>query len=358
MDYYQILGVSRNASENEIKKAYRKLAHKYHPDKGGDEKKFKEINEAYQILSNKEKKNQYDKFGRVFEEGGGSNAGQGFNSNWAWGNPKSDFDFFDLGEMVEEMFGFDTRQRKKDTRRGKDIQIDVEIPLETTLTGIEKEIRIKKMVVCPRCQGTGAEIGTPIKECVACGGTGRVQQIRKTPFGSFTKYATCPECNGEGHKPEKLCNVCKGEGRIKEEEKIKISIPNGVDNNQVLKMSNMGDAGRKKGKSGDLYIRIFVMKHPVFQRKGDDLYSTVPISFSQAVLGDEKKILTLDNKKILLKISAGTESGKIVRITGKGIPHFLGHGRGDMFIQFNIETPKKLSRTQKELLKKLREEGI
>ncbi|MDI6591403.1 MAG: molecular chaperone DnaJ [Patescibacteria group bacterium] len=354
-DYYQILGVSKDASSEEIKKAYYKLAHKYHPDRGGDEKKFKEINEAYQVLSDKEKRAQYDKFGRVFE-----GAEPGFDFSWAWGRPgeEFDFDFGDLGEMVEEIFGFGAPRRKRDLKKGKDIEIDLEIPLEDTLKGKEKEITLAKYVLCSRCQGTGAEPGTPINECFSCRGTGEVQQIKKTFFGSFTRYTTCPECGGEGYRPEKPCNVCKGEGRVRGEERIKIFIPAGVDTNQVIKIDGKGEAGRKGGRSGDLYVRIFVKPHSIFKRKGDDLYILAPISFSRAALGDEIEIPTLEGKKILLKVPAGTQSGKILRISGKGIPHFSGYGRGNLYVELIIKTPKKLTKKQKELLEKLKLEGI
>jgi len=358
-DYYQILGVSRDASEEEIKRAYRKLAHKYHPDKGGDEKKFKEINEAYQVLSDKEKRAQYDRFGRVFE--GGSDFGPGFDFGFNWGkfNEGFEFDFGDLSEMMEEFFGLGfTGRRKRETKRGKDIEIELALSLEEVLRGREKEITLEKFITCSRCQGIGAEPGTSVKECFSCRGTGQVQQIKRTPFGSFTKSTICPECGGEGFRPEKPCNVCKGEGRIKGEEAVKIFIPAGVDTNQVIKVAGKGDAGKRAGKSGDLYIRIFVKPHPVFKRKGDDLYLSLPISFTQAALGDEVEVPTLEGKKILLKVPAGTESGKILRISGKGIPHFSGFGRGNMYVELVVKTPKKLTKKQKELLEKLKEEGI
>jgi len=357
-DYYQILGLSRGASVDEIKRAYRKLAHKYHPDKGGDEKKFKEINEAYQILSNDEKRAQYDKFGRVSEEGAGFEPGFDFGFNRGKFGDEFEFDFGDLGEMMEEIFGFGHPQRKRDLKRGKDVEIEMEIPLEDVLKGKEKEITLQKLIVCSRCQGTGAEPGTRIKECFSCRGTGQVQQIKKTLFGSFTRYIVCPECRGEGYRPEKFCNVCKGEGRIRGEEAIKIFIPTGIDTNQVIKVENKGEAGRRGGKPGDLYCRIFVKKHPVFKRKGDDLYSNIPISFSQAALGGEIEVPTLDGKKILLKIPSGIESGKVLRISNKGIPRFSGGGGGNMYIELVVKTPKKLSKKQKELLEKLKEEGI
>jgi len=355
-DYYQILGITRGASPDEIRKAYHKLAHKYHPDKGGDEKKFKEINEAYQVLSNKEKRSQYDRFGRVFE--GGAGGEPGFDFQWAWGGPGMDFDFEDFGDIVEEIFGSGFSRRKKDPRRGKDMEVGLEVSLEEILRSREKEVSLLKKVVCPRCQGTGSEPGTKIKECFSCRGTGQVQQIKKTPFGSFTRYTVCPECGGEGLRPEKPCNVCRGEGRIKSEEKIKIYIPAGVDTNQVIKVEGKGEAGKLGGRSGDLYARIFIKPHPTLKRKGDDLYVSLPISFTQAVLGDEIEVLTLDGKKILLKVPVGTESGKVLRISGKGIPHFSGYGQGNMYVELVVKTPKKISKKQKELLEKLREEGI
>lgn len=357
-DYYQILGISRDASQEEIKKAYRKLAHKYHPDKGGNEKKFKEINEAYQILSDKEKKSQYDRFGRVFE---GMPGGEpGFDFQWAWGRPNAgfDFDFDDLGEMMEEMFGFGAQRRKKDLKRGKDIEIDLEISLEDVLRGRERVIVLRKMISCSRCQGLGAEPGTKIKECFSCRGTGQVQQIKKTFLGSFTRSTICPECGGEGYRPEKPCNVCQGEGRIDGEENIKVFIPAGVDTNQIIRVERKGDAGRKAGKSGDLYVRIFVRKHPIFTRKGDDLYIWQSVSFPQAALGDEIEIPTLEGTKVLLKVPSGTESGKVLRISGKGIPHFSGYGRGNLYVELALKTPKKLTKKQKELLEELKKEGI
>lgn len=357
-DYYEILGVPRDASQEEIKKAYYRLAHKYHPDKGGDEKRFKEINEAYKVLSDKEKRAQYDKYGRVFEGTGGFEDKPPFS--WAWQKPGIDFDFefLDLEDILDEFFGWGHFSKKKDLRRGKDIKIDIEISLKDCLKGVKKLINLKKYVVCQRCEGTGAEPGSGVKECFSCRGTGRVQQIKRTFFGSFTKYIICPECGGEGYKIEKPCIVCKGEGRVLGSEDILINIPAGVDKNQVIKLSGKGSAGRKKGKSGDLYVKILVKEHPIFKRKGDDLYILKPISFSQAALGDEVEIPTLEGKKILLKVPPGTESGKILRISGKGIPHFRKRGRGNLYVELVVKTPKKLTKKQKELLKKLKEEGI
>ena len=361
-DYYQILGISKQAPQDEIKKAYRKLAHKYHPDKGGDEKKFKEINEAYQILSDQKKRSQYDQFGRVFEGGAGPSGGDGADFNWAWGKPGGanfEFDVNDLGNIMEEMFSFGgSGRRKKDIKRGKDIEISLEITLEDVFSGKEKDISLHKLIVCSRCHGKGAEPGTSVNECFSCRGTGQVQQIRETFLGSFTKYVICPECKGEGQRPEKPCNVCKSEGRVKGQEHLKIFIPAGVDTNQIIRIERKGDAGRRGGIAGDLYVRFFIKEHPIFKRRGDDLYILKEISFSQAVLGDEIEIPTLTEKSVLLKIPFGTESGKVLRISGKGIPHFSGFGRGNLYVQLIIKTPKKLTRKQKELLEELKSEGL
>ena len=360
-DYYKILGVSQSASPEEIRRAYHKLAHRHHPHKGGDEKKFKEINEAYQTLSDKEKRTQYDTFGQVFE---GGQTGPSFDFR-QWQKFGDGFDFeskdlggMDLGEMIEELFGMSSATKKRDLKRGKDIRVNLEIPLEDTLASQEKEIILEKQVSCPRCNGKGAEPGTSINECFSCRGTGEVQQIKRTFFGTFTKYIICPECGGEGFKPETLCNVCKGEGRIEEKEKIKVIIPAGVDSNQVLRIKGKGDAGRRGGKPGDLYLGILIKEHPLFKRKGDDLYLRVPISFPQAALGDEIEISILGGKKILLKIPKGTESGRTLRISGKGTSHFSGFGRGNLYVELLIKTPQKLTKKQKEILEKLKEEEI
>ena len=371
MDYYEVLGVTRNASQEEIKKAFHKLAHKHHPDKGGDEKKFKEVNEAYQVLSDKTKRGQYDQFGRVFDNNGFSaEGGPASGWNWAWSNRQQqgdnfEFDLGDIGDMFEDFFGaggapFGSGRRtaKKDQKKGRDIQVDIEIPLEKTLKEFAERINLAKQVLCHRCQGSGSEPGSKSKECFSCRGTGQVQQIKKTFLGSYTTLSTCPECKGEGAIPEKPCNVCKGEGRVKGQETIEIHIPAGVDTNQVIRVESKGEAGRKGAKPGNLYVRIFVKKHPVFERRGDDLFTEAQISFPQAVLGDEIEIETLEKTKILLDVPVATESGKVFRVSGKGIPHFGGYGKGNLYVELKIKTPKKLSKKQRDLLEKLREEDL
>ncbi|MBU3896239.1 molecular chaperone DnaJ [Patescibacteria group bacterium] len=354
-NYYEVLGVERGATQEEIKKAFHTLAHKHHPHKGGDEKKFKEINEAYQILSDKERRAQYDQFGQTSDGGG-------FDPSWFWGkgsNSQSEFDFNDLGDIFGDMFGFSQRgQRKKDVRRGSDIRIEIEIPLEDTIKETKRVFSIKKIISCSRCQGIGAEPGASVSECFSCRGSGYVQQIKRTILGSFTQSVICPECKGDGLRPEKPCNVCKGEGRIKGDEDIELVIPAGIDTNQSMKVFEKGNAGRRAGKTGDLYVRVIVKPHPVFERRGDDLFSTKNISFSQAALGGEADLQLLDKTDILLKVPAGIDSGKVLRISGKGIPHFGGYGRGDLYVELKVKTPARLSKKQKELLEKLKEEGM
>jgi len=363
-DYYKILGVSREASQPEIKKAFRRLAHKHHPDKGGDDKQFHKINEAYQVLSDKQKKNQYDQFGRTFDNMGQSGPSEGFSGfdfgsfgQRAQSGAGSNFD--NLGDIFEEFFSNGRQQRKEDLRRGNDIQLDIEINLEDVLASQKRDFSIYKYGICPRCKGTGAESGTKIKECSTCRGEGHVQQIRKTILGTMTQNTVCPTCQGEGSIPEKPCNVCNGAGRIKKNENINITIPAGVDSGQVIKFREKGDVGKRNGTAGDLFVRIFVKRHPIFERKGDDLYATIPVSFSQIALGDQVEIPDLETgKKAFLKVPAGTEPGKIFRISQKGVSRFSSYGRGNLYVGITVDTPKRLTRKQKDLLKELRKQGL
>jgi len=372
MDYYETLGINNNATEEEIKKAYRKLAHQYHPDRGGDEKKFKEINEAYQVLSNKEKRTQYDKYGRVFEGAGQAGQGAGFQGfegfdfgSWSERSNQAGGAGFNFEGNLEDLFenifsggGFGSRgQKQNDIKRGNDLEIDLRLELKDILHDHVRKINIEKFVECTRCHGSGAEPGSKNNECPTCRGMGQVQQVRNTFFGTISSYARCPNCNGEGNIPEKNCNVCNGQGRLKKTETIEIEIPGGVDTNQVLKFKNMGDAGKKGGKPGDLYIKISVKSNPIFERKGDDIYTNISISITQAALGDEIEVPTLE-KPILLKISAGTESGKYFRISKHGIPRFSSIGRGDFYVKIQVSVPRSLTKKQKELLNELRKEGI
>lgn len=356
-DYYKVLGVEKSATQEEIKKAYYKLAHKYHPDKGGDEAAFKEVNEAYKVLSDKTKREQYDRFGSNFNSQGFPGGGpQGFN----W----QDFAGGDVNFDLEDLFdifgggGFSQGRAKKDTRRGNDLEIQLSVPLNSVFENQTKKIKITKFISCDRCGGSGAEPGTEVKTCSTCSGTGRVQEVKSTFLGSFSHYTTCPECHGEGVIPEKPCNVCKGAGRIKKEIELEIEIPAGIDTNQVIKLKGKGDAGKRGAESGDLYVRVIVEKDKVFERRGDDLLMELPISISQAVLGDKVKIKTLEKNEIFVKIPNGVSSGKILKVSRRGIPHFSGFGRGDLYIEIRVETPEKLNKNQKELFQQLKKEGL
>ena len=365
-DYYNILGVPKGASDDEIKKAYRKLAHKHHPDKqGGDEKKFKEINEAYQVLSDKSKRTQYDQFGRTFEGGsaqGGPGFGgfdfSGFQGFGRQGSQGFDFDFSGGGgfeDIFADIFGGGTRTRRKS--RGQDIQVDMEIDFSEMTRGAEKEINLYKSVVCDRCGGKGAEPGSKIKTCPTCGGSGRVQKTSRSFFGSFSQVTECPECHGEGTVPDKKCAKCGGDGRVKEEKRIKINIPAGIQNGQAISVPGQGEAGGKGAQPGDLYVLVRVKAHAKFTRQGNDILSTEYIPFSLAVLGGKTEIDTIGGR-LTLKIPSGTQSGETFRIKNEGVPELHGRGRGSQIVKIVVKTPKNLSREQKDLLERLKGQGI
>ncbi len=359
-DYYKVLGVDEKASPEEIKKAYYRLAHKYHPDKGGDEEKFKEANEAYQTLSDKTKKAQYDQLRQAFQNGysGNNFGGGGFNFQGTNFNGRG---FEDIFDQLEDLFNFNFGGRptaRKQKSRGEDIQIAIQIPLSETLQTQVKKISLNKKVICPRCKGSGAEPGTKFKECPSCRGKGKIPKVQQTVFGTFARYDTCPQCHGRGKIPEKVCNVCQGKGVIDEKSEMNIRIPAGVDSGQILKFPGEGQAAPYGHPSGDLYIKIIVKPDPSFKRQGDDLLKTVNIEFSQAVLGDMIKIKDLEGKDITVKIPKGIESGEILKIKGQGIPHFRRLGRGDLLLMIKIHTPKKYTKEQKDLIEKLRASGM
>jgi len=362
-DYYKILGVNKDASQEEIKRAYRLLAQKYHPDKaGGDEKKFKEINEAYQILSDDKKRTQYDQFGADFSSfaqgfgGQAGFAGQGINfEDLFQGFSAQGGDFSDIFGDIFSTFGGRGRTRHYKTK-ARDISVDLELTLEDIYKGINKDIKLQKLIKCPVCRGSGRESGSSMRKCPTCKGSGEIHQTRRTFFGSFSQITTCSNCQGEGEIPEKICSKCHGKGVIKDAETTTISIPFGVDDGQIIKLEGQGEAGGKGEVPGDLYIRIHLKKHKYFIKKGDDIYYELLISFTQATLGDKIEIPTLE-KKVNLKIPAGIQSGKLIRIRGKGLSRAAG-GRGDQLVKIQVETPQKISQKAKELLEKLKDEGI
>lgn len=364
-NYYEILGVEKGASDDEIKKAYRKLAHQHHPDKqGGDEAKFKEINEAYQVLSDKEKRSQYDQFGSTFEQAGGGAGGfGGFDfSGFGGGANANGFNFEgDLGDLFGDIFGGGGRTSRSRQERGQDIAVDVELTLEEVLEGVEKEIKLYVAASCPKCAGTGAEPGSKMEKCPTCSGTGYVQKQKRTMFGVFAQNEICVECQGAGERPDKKCTKCGGDGRVKEEKTVQVKIPAGIAEGQTIRISGAGGAGMRPGSgksvAGDLYVTAHIKRHPLFERRGDDLLFILDVSFTQAALGDSVTIPTLKGK-IKLKVPSGIPSGKIIKIGGGGFPHLQGRGSGDMYITVQVTTPEKLTKKQRALLEELKREGL
>jgi len=368
-DYYKILGVDKVASKDEVKKAFRKLAHKHHPDKGnGDAVKFKEINEAYQVLSNDQKRQQYDQFGssgpfgydgsRASNGAGGGNW-QGFGGGQQ-GYQSANINMDDLGEMfggLGDIFGFGGRQQRTGPQRGRDIETQLNISFDDAYQGVEKVIQLRKMVTCDKCQGNGAEPGSKITTCTTCNGSGRVRQVQNSVFGQMATVGTCPDCHGEGKTYSQKCNKCSGQGVVNDIEQIKVKIPAGMAHGQSLKLSSKGEAGQKGGGAGDLYITVFVKPSTRFRRDGDDLYTTKTISLTQASLGDKVDVTTMDGQ-VKLKIPAGTQAGKRFIIRGKGMTKLRGRGQGNLYVEVDVKIPEKLSREQKKLLEKLQAEGL
>jgi len=363
-DYYKLLGVARNATKDEVKKAYRTLAHKFHPDKGGDEKRFKEINEAYQILSDERKRNQYDQFGQVFEGGdarGGASAGGfnwpgGFRVDFGEGFDGRGFADFDFSDVVDDFFGGAGR-RKAAQERGRDIRIGIEISFDESVLGAKKEIEIMRLVRCSRCNGAGGEPGATVRMCPACQGKGHIQKTQRTFLGSFTSVATCTDCRGTGKIPEQPCTECRSKGVLEKQETLEIFIPRGIRDGEVLKITGKGDAISGGRTPGDLYIEIRVIPDPSRRRQGDDIIASLSLKVSQAALGDTVELTTIDGS-IRLKVPEGTQSGDILSVRGKGAWRTSGYGRGDLLVQIKMETPKGLSKKGKDLMKQLAEEGM
>jgi molecular chaperone DnaJ len=345
-DYYEVLGVGRNASEEEVKRAYRKLAVKFHPDKNPDdphaEEKFKELGEAYDVLMDPEKRAAYDRFGHAaFAPGGGG-----------FGGFHDPFDIFrevfgggGFGGGIFETFFGGASPRAEDRHRGSDLRYDMEITLEEAAFGIDKEIELEKLDSCDKCDGTGAEPGSRAVTCPTCHGRGQVISSR----GFFQISQTCPRCRGAGEVIEKPCRRCHGEGRVEKISRIKLKIPAGIGEGSRLRSSRNGEAGIRGGPPGDLYVVIHIKEHKIFQREGDDLYCEVPIPFSVAALGGEVDIPTLEGKAYL-KVPAGTQSGQLFKLRGKGIPNIDGRDRGDLLARLIVEVPSRLNAEQRRKL--------
>lgn len=358
-DYYKTLGVDKNASEEDIKRAFRKLAHQYHPDKnGGDDTKFKEVNEAYQVLSNKEKRAQYDQFGSNFENMGGFGGGQGF-SGFSGFNGFGGQGFsqdFDLGDIFGEFFGGSRRGSRSSSgtrsKKGSDIEITLEIDFMDAVFGVNKEISLKKVQKCKHCEGNGAEPGSEIKTCSSCNGTGRVEKIVNSFFGQMRTEGTCEQCHGEGKIISKKCSSCNGTGVCTESSDVKINIPAGIDNDQTLRLAGEGNAGVNNGRSGDLYINIKVKKHNIFKRDKFNILTDLEISFPEAALGCKKDIETV-NGVMSLKIPAGIQSNTVIKLDGQGISKLEGRGFGDHLVTVKVITPKHLSSEEKKMYEQM-----
>lgn len=350
-DYYEILGIDKNATDADIKKAYRKLAKQYHPDLNpGDkeaEQKFKEVNEAYEILSDQQKRSNYDQFGHA---GNDPNGFGGFGSGGFGGTGG----FEDIFDMFFGGGGFGGSTRRKGPQKGADLRVDIELKFEEAAFGKEEDIEITRMEDCHTCSGTGAKPGTKVKTCDKCNGAGQVQYTQNTPLGRFVNVKTCDKCNGEGKTIETPCNTCHGTGKEQKVRTIHINIPAGVDNGSVLPLRGEGEPGDKGGRRGDLYVYIHVKPHPIFTREGNNIYCEVPITFAQAALGVELSVPTLDGK-VKYNIAEGTQTGTVFRLKGKGVPNVRGYGRGDQYVKIKVEVPKKLNKEQKDLLQKFAE---
>lgn len=358
-DYYKILGVEKNASHDEVKKAFRILAHKYHPDKkGGDAAKFKEASEAYAVLSDEKRRKEYDTYGQAF----GGNGPQGGFGGFNW-QDFGGFDFsgfannggfqeFDLGDIFGEFFGGGRRERVK---RGRDISIDLELSFAESIFGGERKILITKTSKCSHCHGTGGEPGTELRSCPTCNGKGKIHETKRSFLGSFSTVRSCDDCHGSGKIPRDKCRECRGAGTNRKQEEISVKIPTGIDDGEMIRLSGAGEA-ITGGIPGDLYIKIHVKKHPYFRKDGSNLVTELDIKLSSAILGDEYPLETLDGE-LKIKIPAGISFGEILRLKGKGVP-IDSHRRGDLLIKINIQLPSKLSKEARSHFEELRRGGI
>ena len=359
-DYYEVLGVDRNATEDDIKKAYRKLARKYHPDLNKDDPtaadKFKEVNEAYQTLSDANKRSQYDQVGHDAYEAaqkGGAGAGGfgGFGQGGFGGFGGFGGQGFDMGDIFDMFTGGAGRRQRNGPERGDDLRYDMEITLREAVSGVKKTFTIRKEETCSKCHGTGAEPGTSVDTCPHCHGTGQERIVRNSPFGQMVNVNTCRYCGGTGKIIKQKCSTCHGSGLQEVEKKLEINIPAGADTGVRMRIAGEGNPGRRGGPAGDLYVYIYVKEDPNFTRDGDDLYCKADISFPTAALGNTIKVLTLESE-VELKIPAGTQSGTRFRIKGAGMPRLRASGKGDLYVVVNVVVPRNLKGEQKEALLK------
>ena len=356
-DYYKILGVDKNATEEDVKKAYRRLAHQHHPDKaGGNEAKFKEINEAYQILSNKEKRQQYDQFGQVFGEGGGQGGPWGFG----FGFDPSNINMEDLGGVgdIFDMFfeGMGVKKKRRTYRRGADLEMALEISLEESFHGTDKKIKIKTFDSCAKCGGLGHFSKEGFTQCSACGGRGEIKESRSTFFGSFSQVKTCSKCFGSGQIPNKICKDCGATGRLPTEKEMVVNIMSGVNNGQIIKMAKMGEAGEQGAEKGDLYVHIKIKPHAEFKREENDLFIRKELNLLDVLLGTKAKVKTISGEILEIDIPENYNLSEKFKIRGEGMPRLGGYGRGDLYIQFEVKTPKRMTTRAKKALEDFKNE--
>ncbi len=341
-DYYEVLGIARNATDEEIKRAFRKLAFKHHPDRNredGAEERFKEVNEAYEVLSDPDKRAAYDRFGHSGAEGF---FGRGFEG----------FGFGGFGDIFDAFFGGATTATRQAPQRGADLHYGITISLEEAAFGCQKEINISRTENCSLCHGIGCKPGSQPNRCPNCNGTGQVRRVQRSIFGRFINTTTCSQCHGEGRIITEPCPQCRGTGKEKRQRSILVKIPAGVDDGQRIRLSGEGQAGAKGGSSGDLYVTLSFEPHEFFTRDGDNILYELPINFAQAALGAEVEVPTLDGKT-KLKVPAGSQTGKVFRLKAQGIPHLYRSGRGDQLVSLLVVTPEKLTEKQRQLLEEL-----
>ena len=363
-DYYEVLGVDKSATDDDLKKAYRKLAKKYHPDANPDNKeeaeaKFKELNEAYEVLSDKQKRQMYDQFGfngpqyGAGQGGGYYSYGSGFDGFSGFGGFSDFGDLGDLGDIFSSFFGGGSSRSRSNSngpRKGADLKIKLDITFEEAYKGVEKEISINRNETCKSCKGTGAKPGTTPVTCSSCNGTGKVKQVVTTPFGQMATQKVCSHCGGTGKVIKEPCMDCKGKGKVRKSVKIKVKVPEGIDDGQTIILKGEGEPGSNNGPKGDLYIVVHIKRHNIFTRKGDHVFCEIPITFTGATLGTEIEIPMVDGSKEKYKIPEGTQTGTKFTLKNKGFKSVNGNWRGDYVFTVTVQVPKRLTHEQRELL--------
>lgn len=359
-DYYQVLGIAKGASDEDVKKAYRKLAHQYHPDKnGGDDKKFKEINEAYQVLSNKEKRAQYDRFGRAFDGnfsagGGGNPFGEGFDFRTF--SDGFEFGFDNVSDIFDAFFEGIGVKKRRTYQRGSDVELNQQITLEEAFAGTAKTIKFKTFVGCSKCGGVGYFPDEGLKDCAACNGRGEIKESRSTIFGSFQQIRPCGKCNGVGQIPNKTCGICSYSGRVSSEKEVAIDIVPGVQEGQLIKLPGAGEKGERGAEAGDLYVRISIKPNQIFKRHGDDLVIKKEADIVDILLDKKIELTSIGGGNLKVEIPKGFNLKEKIVIAGEGMPRLGGYGRGDLLVELEIKTPKKLNIKAKKLLEDLQKE--